>query len=93
MCVYACICPRIPNVLGAVTLGAHSFKFDDETELLLRTFCEASNDASMQSVVIRALRSFIHAELDANKGIKERYDEILRCRVGEKIRLVSDTKK
>ena len=74
-------------------LSAHSFKFDDETELLLRAFCEASNDANMQSVVINALKKFIPTELDENKGIKERFNEILSRRRRENIRLVSNTKK
>lgn len=76
-----------------MTLSAHSFKFDDETESLLRAFCEASNDASMQTVVIHALRAFIPAELDVNVGIKERFDEIRCRRVGENIRLLSDNQK
>ena len=76
-----------------MALGAHSFKFDDETELLLRAFCEASNDASMQSVVISALKTYIAAELDDNMGMKEKFKEIRSRRIGENIRLVSDTKK
>ena len=76
-----------------MVMGAHSFKFDDETELMLRSFCEASNDANMQTVVIRALRAYIPAELDANKGIQQRYKEIREKRAGENIRLVSDSLK
>ena len=74
-----------------MTVGAHSFKFDDETESMLRSFCEASNDAHMQTVVVRALRAFIPAELDANKGIQQRYNEIRKKRAGENIRLVRDS--
>ena len=76
-----------------VAVGAHSFKFDFETELMLRSFCEASNDANMQTVVIRALRAYIPAELDANEGIQQRFKEIQKRRTGENIRLVSDSKK
>ncbi len=76
-----------------MAVGAHSFKFDDETELMLRSFCEASNDANMQTVVIRALGAFIPAELDANAGIQQRYKEIRKRRTGENIRLVSDSRK
>ncbi len=64
-------------------MGAHSFKFNYDTELLLRAFCEASNDASMQTVVTRALKQFIAKELDENSGIRDRFDEIRRKRTGK----------
>ena len=76
-----------------VVMGAHSFKFDDESELMLRSFCEASNDANMQAVVIHALKSYISSELLANEGIQQRYNEIRKRRTGENIRLVSNLKK
>jgi hypothetical protein len=80
-------------MLESIDMHPHSFKFDDETELMLRSFCKASNGASMQTVVNHALKAYILAELEANKGIKQSYNQIRKKHTGGNIRLVNDFEK
>ena len=87
--VYFKICQG-PRFLAMPSKNPHSFNFDDDTELLLREFCEACNDASMQTVVVNALKHFIPVELDANQGIKKKFDEIRGVRSSENIHLIRE---
>lgn len=43
-------------------------------------YLAAKDDASAKTVVHRALRAYMQADLDANQGMKERYAELRRVR-------------
>jgi hypothetical protein len=43
-------------------------------------YLAAKDDALVKTVVHRAIRAYMQADLDANQGLKERYDELRRLR-------------
>jgi hypothetical protein len=43
-------------------------------------YLAAKDDAAVKTVVHRALRAYMDADLDANKGLQERYEELRRTR-------------
>lgn len=50
------------------------FKLGEPFDEMLDDFCAAHFNASATEVMRQALSHFIRAELDANMGMKERYD-------------------
>jgi hypothetical protein len=43
-------------------------------------YLSAKDDASVKTIVHRAVRAYMNADLDANVGLKERYEELRRLR-------------
>jgi hypothetical protein len=43
-------------------------------------YLSAKDDASVKTIVHRAVRAYMNADLDANAGLKERYEELRRIR-------------
>jgi hypothetical protein len=43
-------------------------------------YLAAKDDASVKTVVHRAIRAYMDADLDKNEGVKERYEELRRAR-------------
>jgi hypothetical protein len=46
----------------------------------LQDFCEAMFGADQAKVIRAAVAAFIHAELDRNEGVRERYEALRRAR-------------
>ncbi len=43
-------------------------------------YLSAKDDAAVKTIVHRAIRAYMKADLDANQGLKERYEELRRLR-------------
>jgi hypothetical protein len=43
-------------------------------------YLSAKDDAAVKTIVHRAIRAYMNADLDANLGLKERYEELCRLR-------------
>jgi hypothetical protein len=56
------------------------YRLGEPTRTELQDFCEAMFGADQSKVIRTAVAAFVHAELDRNVGVRERYDALQRAR-------------
>jgi predicted transcriptional regulator len=65
---------------GRRTTTGSRLDLDDPLKGEFADYLAAKDDASQKTVVHRAIRAYIEADLEKNAGLKERYEELRRAR-------------
>jgi hypothetical protein len=65
---------------GRRTTTGSRLPLDEPLRSEFADYLVAKDDALVKTVVHRALRAYMQADLDANQGLKERYEELRRVR-------------
>jgi hypothetical protein len=65
---------------GRRTTTGSRLPLDEPLRSEFADYMVAKGDTLVKAVVHRALRGYMQADLDANQGLKERYEELRRVR-------------
>jgi hypothetical protein len=73
------IIPPMPRSGRRSTTGSR-LDLDEPLKSEFADYLAAKDDASVKTVVHRAIRAYMDVDLDKNDGLKERYEELQRAR-------------